>query len=304
MTIEQSGASDDVAKGAIIVDPPQARSASDQGELEIIRMARLSPSQIAAARAEQQRSGASFLDALIALNIMSREKLMAALSKRYNYPILQANNENEGVSRSLVVGYEPFGESAEQFRSIRSALVATSIAKGIRSLAVIAPRQNVGASYFASNLAMAFAQMSVATLLVDANLRSPSIAQMLGLAPKCEGLSEALQNGAANHVAINRNVISGLSVLTSGTTPPNPQELLAGEHFFTLTTVLNQEFGIVIYDAPPALECSDAYVLASRCDAAIIVARRNETKFEELRIIKDKLRMMECSVVGAVLNEF
>lgn len=275
----------------------------EQIESELVQLARLTEAQIAAVHEEQRRSGASFVEAMIALNLMSREKLMSALSKRYNYPILHPAGEGRNFSRSLVVGYEPFGPSAEQFRSIRAALVATGVDSGaVRSIAIIAPRENVGASYCAANLALAFAQMSVVTLLVDANLRRPSIGPVFGFAPGSEGLSEMLQNGLRRS-AIHRNVISGLSVLTAGAPPPNPQELLSGESFFRLASQLDQEFGVVIYDSPPAMESFDAFVLASRCNAAVIVARKNETKFEELAVIKEKLRMTACKIVGSILNE-
>src|SRR5262249_2535036 len=155
-------------------------------------------------------------------------------------------DEAARFSRELVVGHEPFSEAAEGIRSIRTALAASAVKEGVRSFLITAPRRGAGASYFASNLALAFAQMSLPTVLVDSNRRKPRVAKIFGL-PRFNGLSDALRGKSSANPPISSNVVEGLSILPAGDVPPNPQELLASADFLALTDNLQSAFGIVIY---------------------------------------------------------
>jgi protein-tyrosine kinase len=227
---------------------------------------------------------------------------MASLSKQFSYPIIHADGGNGRFSRELVAGHEPFGAAAEELRSIRSSLVSGAVAKGVRAFAMIGSRSGMGSTYFAGNLAIAFAQMSVATLLVDANLRDPRVAEMFGAERNREGLSDALLHRNADRPPIMFDVLPGLSVLTSGAIPPNPQELLCSEEFLALTASFHRDYGVVVYDTPSARDYADAYVVASRIGAAVIVARKNQATFNDVAAMTNKLRAMQCNIVGSVFN--
>jgi protein-tyrosine kinase len=280
-----------------------AAETPEQVEAELIRVARMSPRQVERAREIQKRQGISFMDAAIATRAISQSSLMRALSKQFSYPIIHSDSGNSRFSRELVVGHEPFGAAAEELRSIRSSLVSAAISKGVRAFAIMGARSGMGSTYLAGNLAIAFAQMSVATLLVDTNLRDPRVAEMFGLERTREGLSDAILQRNTELPPIMFDVLPGLSVLTSGAIPPNPQELLCSEEFLALTTAFNRDFGVVIYDTPSALEYADAYVVASRIGAAVIVARKNKATFKDVTTMTTKLRAMECNIIGSVLNK-
>jgi receptor protein-tyrosine kinase len=290
--------------GHDLMTPVRADVAPDQIEQQLIRIGKLTDRQVARAREVQRRRGIGFLEAAIAIGAVRREDLMSALSKQYSYPIIYSDTESARFSRELVVGHEPFGPAAESLRSIRTALVSSAIAAGTRTFAVVGPRQGAGSTFLASNLALAFAQMSVATLLVDANLRDPRIATMFGFDSNTEGLSETLSRKTVDHAPIAYDAIPGLSVMTSGAVPPNPQELLCSEEFLTLTSNLSRDFGIVIYDTPSALDYADAHVVAARVGSAIIVARKHKTKFNDVSTVAHKLQAIQCNVVGSILNDF
>ena len=100
--------------------------------------------------------------------------------------------------------------------------------------------------------------------------------------PKTEGLVEALTHGDAELPPVTLDIVSGLSLLVAGATAPHPQELLSSKEFLTLSQNAQRNYGVVIYDTPPALESSDAYVVASRVGAAIIAARRHRTKTRDI----------------------
>jgi chain length determinant protein tyrosine kinase EpsG len=282
---------------------PPAQEADSLGQ-ELVKTGLLTKRQLSKVVAWQQRRGVSFREAIEATNLVSREDLMRALSQRFSYPIIDNVQQRERFSPELVVGYEPFGAAAEAVRSIRTSISVSAIARGTRSFAVIGPRSRSGATYLAGNLAVAFAQMTIPTLLVDANLRSPRVASLFGAQPQAEGLSNVLMQRGRGNALIRADVIPNLSILTSGSIPPNPQELLSSPDFLALVNETNSEFGVVIYDTAPGLDFADAFVVASRVGAAVIVARRHWGKFRDLQSLAKQLSAIQCNVIGTVMNNF
>jgi protein-tyrosine kinase len=285
--------------------PPMSSGepSSEQIGNHLVQLGKLTPLQAARAATRARARGLSLPEAAVAMGFLRREELMAALSRQYSYPILHGTDEAARFSRELVVGHEPFSEAAEGIRSIRTALAASAVKEGVRSFLITAPRRGAGASYFASNLALAFAQMSLPTLLVDANLRTPRIARVFGL-NRFDGLANTLRRKSIANPPIAPNVVEGLSILPAGDVPPNPQELLASADFLALTDNLQAAFGIVIYDTPAAIDYADAHVVASRVGSAVIVARQHKTAFNDISTLAHKLRGINCKVLGSVLNKF
>src|SRR6202167_2760401 len=175
------------------------QTSKDPIEQQILAAGNLSEAQVEAIRGFQRRKGLTFGEAAIALGLVRRDSLFLALSKRYNYPVLNFGVDEGRFSRELVVGYQPFSTAAEAFRSVRSALATGPLSQGKNAFAVIGPHARVGVTYFAANLALSFAQMAVPTLLVDSNLRKPRLASLFGVDPKTEGLAEALTHRHVLH---------------------------------------------------------------------------------------------------------
>lgn len=282
---------------------PHHEELSDQAQA-LIRFARLTPQQVDRVIALQNQHKISFARAATELGYLSRQDLMSEMSRQFSYPILTGHSYGDQFSRELVVGHEPFSPAAEAIRSIRTSIVSLAIAQGVRSFAVTAPRQGTGGTFFAGNIALAFAQMAVPTLLVDANLRDPRIAEMFGLSRNGEGLSHALRARNIDEVAITPDIIPGLSILGAGIIPPNPQELLSSGDFLALANNLEKSFGVVIYDTAPAMEFADAAVVAARVGAAIIIARQHETSFDDIATLAGKFRAAQCKFLGTVMNAF
>jgi chain length determinant protein tyrosine kinase EpsG len=270
----------------------------------LIRLGRLSQKQVAKIVAQQSKSGSNFATAAIELGLLTRQEILVAQSRQYSYPILSGHTSGSQFSNELVVGHEPFGEHAEAIRSVRTSLVSTAIAQGVRSLVVTGARKGAGASFFCANIAMAFAQMSMPALLVDANLRDARIAPMFGLSEHGEGLSDFLRGNDDGHIPISSDVIPGLSILAAGEVPPNPQELLSSAAFIALANNLERMFGVVIYDTAPAMEFADASIVVARVGSAIIVARKHETAFDDVATMAKKFRATQCKFFGTVLNEY
>src|SRR3974390_1041575 len=147
------------------------QATKDPIEQQILAAGNLSEAQVEAIRGFQRRKGVTFGGAAITLGLVRRDSLFLALSKRYNYPVLNFGGDEARFSRELVVGFQPFSKGAESSRSVRSHLATGALSQGKNAFAVIAPSRGMVATYFAANLALSFAQMAVPTLLVEANLR-------------------------------------------------------------------------------------------------------------------------------------
>jgi protein-tyrosine kinase len=280
------------------------QASKDPIEQQILAAGNLSEAQVEAIRGFQRRKGLSFGEAAITLGLVRRDSLFLALSKRYNYPVLNFGSDEARFSRELVVGYQPFSKSAEAFRSVRSGIATGFLSQGKNAFAVIAPHSKLGTTYFAANLALSFAQMAVPTLLVDANLRKPRLATLFGVDPKNEGLVEALTNREPGSAPVAIDIVPGLSLLIAGATAPHPQELLSSKEFLNLSQNAQRTYGVVIYDTPPALENADAYVVASRVGAAILMARRHRSKVKDIKTVSQALAGFQCEIAGSVLGRF
>ena len=296
MTIEASRSAE--------LDHLALRTSKDPIEQQILAAGNLSEAQVEAIRSFQRRKGLTFGEAAITLGLVRRDSLFLALSKLYNYPVLNFGADEARFSRELIVGYQPFSSGAEAFRSVRSGLATGPLSQGKNAFAVIGARSGVGSTYFAANLALSFAQMAVPTLLIDANLRRPRLASLFGVDPRSEGLVEALTNGGANASPVAIDIVPGLSLLVAGATAPHPQELLSSKEFLNLSQNAQRNYGVVIYDTPAALENADAYVVASRVGSAILVARRHRSKMKEIKTVSQALEGFQCDIAGTVLERF
>ncbi len=206
--------------------------------------------------------------------------------------------EDNRLSPLLGVARAPAGEAAESIRSIRASLMAAGFARG-GSFALVAARNGQGASVLAGNLALAFAQLELKTLLVDANLRRPGLAHLFGLPTRPGGLAESLTRGQGD-APIVREVAPHLAIAPAGAAPSNPQDLVASKMFARLAAKWARDFDLVIYDAPAALDSADAAVIAARAGSAVIAARLDEARFDDVRRVSAGLRAHGCAIAGVV----
>jgi capsular exopolysaccharide synthesis family protein len=220
--------------------------------------------------------------------------------------------ESARLARELVMARAPFSAAAESIRTIRTALIGAAFSRGVRAFACVSPRAGQGASLLAANLAFAFAQMEVKTLLVDANLRhrglsrkhEKALGDLFGLPERRDGLGEALARRADDEPPLAREVAPNLAVLPAGALQPNPQELIASAGFARLAARWAEQFELVIYDAPPAMDYGDACLIAARAGSALIAARRDHARFAEVRQVSAALRSHGANISGVVANCF
>ncbi len=251
----------------------------------------------------QRSNGVRFGEAAVALGLASKDDVLYALSQQFNYPY--APEEKRKLNAELVALNEPFSPRAEGVRALRSELMLRlfSEARAGLALAVISPGVGDGKTYCAANLAVTLAQLGGRTLLVDADMRSPRIHEVFNLKTQA-GLSGILSGRADKQVIQQVSVLPSLFVLPVGTTPPNPLELVERPAFGLLMRELVSKFDHVVVDTPGAVHGSDAAVIAARCGAALVVARKDASRTDDLRELVASLAGAPVKMAGVVFNEF
>jgi capsular exopolysaccharide synthesis family protein len=217
-------------------------------------------------------------------------------------PVLGRIPHDSGAKRRpLVVVDDPDSPEAEAYRRLRTNLQVAALDRGRRSLLVTSAVTGEGKTLLAANLGFAFAQAGHRVVLVDGDLRRGGLGHLLGL-HSTPGLSEMLSGDAPDDDAFHHEQGRPLAVLTSGSPPPNPGELLESDRFADLIDRLTRRAEIVILDSPALLPVSDAAVIARRTAAVLMVARTSSTRAEQLDAAAEYLRAVGRQPVGAVLN--
>jgi chain length determinant protein tyrosine kinase EpsG len=280
--------------------PADHHAESRMGAL-LLDSGKLTPENAERVLRTQKELGLRFGEAALRLGLVSEDDIQQALALQFAYPYLQKGQAN--LSPRLVAAYEPFSPQVESLRAIRSQLMLRWFARGRRALAVVGITEDDGASLFVSNLAVVFSQLGEQTLLVDANLRSPRQQEVFGLKPR-QGLSDLLAGRADLDVIARIPSFVDLSVMPSGTLPPNPQELLAREGFRNLNAQLESRYDVVLYDLPPFGSGADVLAVAGRAGGVLLVARKDHTRIANVTRMVEQLVDAGGEVIGSVVVEF
>jgi len=253
--------------------------------------------------AHVQSTGLRFGDAAVDLGLASHDVVLEALSEQFGYPY--ATEDRRRLSPELVTLNQPFSTQAEAFRAIRSQVVMRVFNENEqkRALAVVSPASGDGKTFFCANLAVTLAQAGGRTLLVDADLRGPRQHEVFNL-DNSAGLSSVLAGRVDSQMVQQVAGVPSLYVMPVGVTPPNPLELIDRPAFSMLIRELVLKFDHVIVDTPAAVYGADAQVVAARCGAVLIVARKDESRVGELQQLVGALSSSPARMAGVILNEF
>jgi chain length determinant protein tyrosine kinase EpsG len=263
----------------------------------------LSAEQVEKILAHQREHGSRFGEAAVSLGYASTDDVLFALAQQFHYPY--APEEQRHLSPELVALNSPFSSQAEAFRATRSQLIMRLYGESEpkRALAVISPEAGDGKTFFCANLAIALAQLGGKTLLVDADMRGPRQHELFKLENR-EGLSAVLSGRGGSQVIQQIAGVPSLFVLPVGITPPNPIELVERPAFGLLMRELLSKFDHVIVDTPAAKYGSDAAVIAAKCGAALVIARKNQSKVAALQNLVAMFDQSPAKLAGVIVNEF
>jgi protein-tyrosine kinase len=272
-------------------DPKPGKSSADARQLvrQPRELVKEEPEQLVAFRQEHDlRSGGAAAE---------------LRSQQYYYPFTSQSASVQALGEELVAAREPFSDRAEEFRSLRSALLApvfSSVDKP--ALAVVSAERGHGKTYLVANLAISFSQFTGRTLLIDANLRQPALQRLLKTEGEA-GLSNLLA-GEVNHEAVVPvDGLPGLHFLGARSATADPMRLLQGPRFSILLEQMVDRFDYVFIDTPSNDAGPDARLIAARAGAALVVGRKGHSRVHLMRRFLSQLSMGPSLVAGVVLNQ-
>ena len=234
------------------------------------------------------------------------ESLLARPVVGYVPPLLgeRALKGGKGAEEpiELFSASHPRSSVSEAFRSIRTALSFAGTNGNLRRFLVTSSSPREGKTLVSANISIALARAGRKVLLIDADMRKPRVHKLFG-APSMPGLSNMLVGeGDAEGAIREAPGIENLSYMPCGPIPPNPAELLGGSSLEGILDTLGQQFDTIVFDTPPLINVTDAAVLVSRLDGALLVVRCFSTDRELLRRSHDLISRANGRTLGVVLN--
>lgn len=192
--------------------------------------------------------------------------------------------------------------ATEAYRVIRTSIQFAQAGKELKTLALTSCTPNEGKSTTIANLAVVLTQAGKSVLLIDCDMRNPSVHKNFNLSNKV-GLSSCISMGTAISDAVQKTSIEGLYALTGGVIPPNPSELLGSEQMKNVLQRAKEQYDYVLIDTPPVMPVTDALIVGRFVDGMILVIASAEVKVEMARDVKKQLQQAGANILGVVLNK-
>lgn len=204
--------------------------------------------------------------------------------------------------KNLIALKNPKSRSAEAFRTLRTNIQFSSLDKELRSIVVTSSGSGEGKSTVMSNLAITMAESGKKVILIDCDLRKPSIHKKMGIT-NAVGLTNILVQDIKKEECMVKTTVDNLFIITSGPIPPNPAELLGTKKMKDFIEELKKEFDLVLIDAPPVLAVTDAQILSTIVDGVIFVASYGEAQKNAVVDSKQLIEKVGGKVLGIVFNK-
>jgi capsular exopolysaccharide synthesis family protein len=204
-------------------------------------------------------------------------------------------------SRKLIANLDPKSPISEQYKTIRTNIQYSSIDKELKTLMVTSSGPSEGKSTTAANLAVVFAQLGKKVLLVDSDLRKPTVHRSFGV-NNLFGFTTVLTKQATLASTVLETEEKDLYILTSGPIPPNPAELLSSKSMEQFIEEAKEQFDYVVFDTPPLLAVADPQILANKVDGSIFVVYSGRTEIDQAKKAKELLENAQSKLIGVVLN--
>lgn len=202
---------------------------------------------------------------------------------------------------SVPVFRDSYAPAAEAYRIIRANL-QFSPAETFKSLVVTSTTLGEGKSTTVVNLAVSYALSGCKVLIIDADMRKPSIHKSLAIGNNC-GLSSLIIGENSLEEAIQQCRVNNLHIITSGPIPPNPAELLSSNRARHIFSSLEQDFDIIIIDSPPVATASDALVLSTIASGILLVIKYGAIKKDFVKAVVTQMNKIKANIAGVILNQ-
>ncbi len=196
----------------------------------------------------------------------------------------------------------------ESYKSIRTNIMLSIIKNGCKTIVVSSSNANEGKTTTSINLAISLAQADQRVLLIDGDLRKPKVHHYFSI-PNAPGLTNYLSDAVNSKASacdlfetVHPTEIANLSIITSGSIPPNPAEILGSEPMADFLKEISKHFDYIIIDTPPVNVVSDALPVIRESDGVIIVVKSNSSTHPELQKTLDALKFINANILGFVVN--
>lgn len=198
---------------------------------------------------------------------------------------------------------KPQSNISEAYRTIRTGIEFSNLDKDLKVICMTSSKQNEGKTTVLSNLGVSFAKIDKKVLLIDADLRNPSISKMFDTS-NSQGLMDILLGKRNIQDCIKKTKQENLYILTGGTIPPNPAEVLSSKKMSEFIESIRDEYDYIFIDSPPVGIISDASIISVYSDGVIFVVGANEVDSNLAKIAKERLDSVKANIVGVILNKF
>ncbi|NOV00228.1 CpsD/CapB family tyrosine-protein kinase [Paenibacillus planticolens] len=206
------------------------------------------------------------------------------------------------TNSAIMMHKNPNSPSSEAYRSLRFNIDCSVFGREAKIVTVTSSSRGEGKTTTAINLAVAYAQTGKKVILVDADLRNPSIHLSLGQ-DNARGLTNYLVKQNTLNEIVHQSIIENLSILTSGPLPQNPSGLLASNQMDILLEELRANYDMVIVDTTSVLSLTDAKIMATKCDGTLLIVKFGKMKRGIAKKVKEELLLAKVNLIGVVMNE-
>lgn len=202
---------------------------------------------------------------------------------------------------NLITVSNPKSPISEAYRTLRTNIQFSSVDEPVRTVMVASAQAGEGKTTTITNLAVTYAMEGKRVLLIDADMRKPSLHRKFDLSNRT-GLTSLLASQHHLSEVVQDTTVDQLFVVTSGPIPPNPSELLGSQRMKQLIADLREQYDIILIDTPPNLAVPDGMIISSLCDGVILVVQAGKVKRDLVRKAKNNLEHAGARILGVLLN--
>ncbi len=292
-----------VGRRSPVATKPRVRVTANRIErlgATLIRMGKIDGDGLAAILAAQKRHGGSFGKNAVSLGLINPDDMQIALGIESGF--IRADGPPQKIPPNLLAARNPYSPEAEQFRSMRTRLVTGKLSSSADLFSIVGAHESSGAPHIAANFATCLAQLGRRVLLIDADLRRPSLHQYF-CKKNTLGLADILADNTPTKKTVRQTFLKSLDLVCAGAPSSDPQSLLCRLEMQKHIDYARAQYDHVVVLTAPFGATADGEFVWSMTGNALVVARRNRARLSDLKKMKAVLRDVGAELIGAVLMD-